>query len=63
MIKEVPINDNWLYRKGFNPKCVDSEFDLADSLWSDSFIVQLPHNVGCSNADYFDEHSMRTLST
>lgn len=58
MIKEVPINDNWLYRKGFNAQCLEQSFD-----WSDGFIVQLPHCVHCGETSYFDEREMRTLST
>ncbi len=58
MIKEVPINDNWLYRRGFGSECLERDFD-----WSDSFIVQLPHNVNCGGENYFDERKMRTLST
>ena len=58
MIKHIPINDGWLYRKGFTQDCLEREFD-----WSDSFIVQIPHNIECESRDYFDERNMRALST
>ena len=58
MIKEVPINDNWLYRRGFTQECLEREFD-----WSDSFIVQLPHNYKCGNVNYFDERTMQAAGT
>lgn len=58
MIKKVPINDNWLYRKGFTQDSLERDFD-----WSDSFIVQLPHNVNCHNSNYYNSGDMRTLST
>ncbi len=58
MIKEIPINDNWLYRDGFTQDCLEREFD-----WSDSYIVQLPHNIDCTDAQYFDERNMRRLTT
>lgn len=58
MIKEIPINDNWLYRRGFDAACLESSFE-----WTDSFIVQLPHNVNCGEESYYDEREMRLLST
>ncbi len=58
MIKQIPINDSWLYRCGFTQDCLENDFD-----WSDGFIVQLPHNVECGDKNYFDEREMRVLST
>lgn len=58
MIKEIPINDSWLYRPGFTKDCLESDFD-----WSDSYIVQLPHNINCDGENYYDEREMRALST
>ncbi len=58
MIKEIPINDGWLYRRGFLADCLEPDFD-----WSDSFIVQLPHNVKCGSENYFDERAMRAVGT
>ena len=58
MIKHIPINDGWLYRKGFTQDCLEREFD-----WSDSFIVQIPHNIECDSREYFDERNMRAVST
>lgn len=57
MTKEFPINDSWLYRDGFTPDCLEQSFD-----WTDSFIAQLPHNVG-GDGSYVDDNDMRVVST
>lgn len=55
MIKEIPINDDWLFKQGFTPECVSGEYGFGDA-----FVVQLPHNFACTEQTYFDERKMRS---
>lgn len=58
MIKKIPINDHWLYSKGFDENCLERGYD-----WSGCYAVSLPHNVECKDTSYFDERNMRMVST
>ncbi|MDE7395018.1 MAG: hypothetical protein K2M95_02715 [Clostridiales bacterium] len=58
MIKEVPINDNWLFCNGFDKACLEKDYS-----WENSFITSLPHNIYECGEDYFDERNMQRVVT
>ena len=58
MKKSIPINDNWLFRNGFDNECFDQGFDFAGS-----YIVSLPHCAAETGGHYFSEEDLTAVST
>lgn len=58
MKKVIAVNDNWLYAKGFDPKCLEPNYD-----WGRFTCVGLPHNNLEVKLNNFDSTDMQIIST
>lgn len=57
MKKVIPINDQWMFRLGFDKQCLETgTFEGFKS-------VELPHNSVELKTDYFEPNDMRAVST
>lgn len=58
MIKKIAINDNWLFKKGFESDALEPSYDFCDF-----YMVGLPHSNVELDYNYFNHTDCQTLCT